>query len=153
MSWLLRTQFEEVIRLWWFLHTLEKPANLWSKLDWFYMNFKTMDPNPIPRKVATAIPKIPTRIPGIIIELQPFVVAIPQAVVGPPTLALDAISNDLRSKRSSFPRPMVMTRWTAIWTRENMKILGAVLMTLHTFPLAPTTVKKTCLDTMQFIDR
>lgn len=112
------------------------------------MYFKTIIPNPIPRKVAIAIPKIPARIPGITIELQPLAVAIPQAVVGPPTLAFDAISNDFRSKRSSFPRPMIMARWTAIWTKANTKMLGAVLMTLHTFPLAPTTAKKTCLKTV-----
>lgn len=112
------------------------------------MYFKTIIPNPIPRKVAIAIPNIPARIPGITIELQPLAVAIPQAVVGPPTLAFDAISSNFWSKPSSFPRPRIMARWTAIWTRENKKILGAVLMTLHTFPLAPTTAKKICFQTM-----
>jgi len=109
------------------------------------MYLRTLHPNAMPRKVAMAIPKIPARIPGTTMELHPLVVAIPQAVVGPPTLALDAISNDFRSKPSSFPNPRVRARWTAIWMRQNKNILGAVLMTFQMFPLAPTTVKKTCI--------
>jgi hypothetical protein len=34
----------------------------------------------------------------------------------------------------------------AIWTKANRKMLGAVLITFHTFPLAPTTAKNTCLS-------
>lgn len=98
----------------------------------------------MPIKVAMAIPKMPTRIPGTIIELHSFVVAIPQAVVGPPTLAFDAMSNNFRSKPSSLPSPRITARWIAIWKKANINMLGAVLMTLHMFPLAPTTAKNTC---------
>ena len=108
------------------------------------MYFSTVTPNAMPRKVAMAIPKMPARIPGITIDGHSFAVAIPQAVVGPPTFALEAMSSSLRSNRNSLPNPRMTTRWTAIWMRENMKMLGAVLMTLHMFPLAPTTVKNNC---------
>lgn len=109
-----------------------------------YIYLSTVNPKAIPRKVAMAIPKMPARIPGTTKELHPLAVAIPQAVVGPPTFALDAISSNLRSKRKSFPKPSITARWTAIWTRANKKILGAVLITFHMLPLAPTTVKNTC---------
>lgn len=64
----------------------------------------------MPRKVAMAIPNMPARMPGITKELQPFAVAIPHAVVGPPTLAFDAKSNNLKSKRNSFPNPRITAR-------------------------------------------
>lgn len=35
-------------------------------------------------------------------------------------------------------------RWTATWIKANAKIPGAVLMTFHMLPFAPTTAKKTC---------
>jgi hypothetical protein len=108
-----------------------------------YMNFKTVTPNAMPRKVAMAIPKMPARMPGTTKEVHPFAVAIPHAVVGPPTLAFDARSNNLRSMRKSLPSPRITARWIAIWTRANRKILGAVFMTLHMFPLAPITAKNT----------
>jgi len=110
------------------------------------MYLRTLHPNAMPRKVAMAMPKIPARIPGTTMELHPLVVAIPQAVVGPPTLALDAISNNFRSNPSSFPNPRVTARWTAIWMRQNKNILGAVVMTFQMFPLAPTTAKNTCVQ-------
>lgn len=75
-----------------------------------YIFFSTVNPNPIPRKVAMAMPKMPARIPGIIMEYHSFAVAIPQAVVGPPTLAFDAISNNFKSKRNSLPNPRITTR-------------------------------------------
>lgn len=109
-----------------------------------HIYWRTVTPKPMPRKVAIAIPKMPARIPGTINELHPFAVAIPHAVVGPPTLALDAKSNSFRSKRKSFPNPRMTTKWTAIWISANMKILGAVFITFHTLPLAPTTAKNTC---------
>lgn len=108
-----------------------------------HMNLRTACPKAIPRKVAIAMPKMPARMPGTTRELHPLAVAIPQAVVGPPTFAFDAISNDLRSKRSNFPKPRMIARWTAIWTRENKKMLGAVVITLLMLPFAPTTVKNT----------
>lgn len=83
------------------------------KEDESYILFKTNAPNPIPRKVATAIPKIPARIPGTINEVQPLAVAIPQAVVGPPTFAFEAISNNFFSKPRIFPIPKMMARCTA----------------------------------------
>ena len=116
------------------------------KIQTFYMYFKTFTPNAMPRKVAMAIPKMPARMPGTTIELHPFAVAIPQAVVGPPTLAFDAKSNSFRSKRKSFPNPRITARWTAICTRANIKILGAVFMTFQIFPLAPITAKNTCFS-------
>lgn len=57
-----------------------------------YMYLRTKTPKAIPMKVAIEMPKMPARIPGTTKELQPLAVAIPQAVVGPPTLALEAIS-------------------------------------------------------------
>lgn len=110
------------------------------------MNLSTLSPKASPRKVAMAIPKMPARIPGTTKELHPLAVAIPHAVVGPPTLAFDAKSNSFRSKRNSFPNPRITSRWITIWTKANMKMLGAVLITSHMFPLAPTTVKNTCFE-------
>lgn len=63
-----------------------------------YMYLRTVIPKPIPRKVAMATPKTPTRIPGTTKEPHPLAVAIPQAVVGPPMLALDAKSNSFKSR-------------------------------------------------------
>lgn len=39
-----------------------------------------------------AIPKMPARMPGTTNELPALAVAIPHAVLGPPTVAFDAIS-------------------------------------------------------------
>jgi hypothetical protein len=58
-------------------------------------------------KVAMAIPKMPARIPGTTREVHPLAVAMPQAVVGPPTLALDAMSSSLVWRPSRFPTPRV----------------------------------------------
>lgn len=74
------------------------------------MCFKTVTPNPMPRKVAMAIPNIPARIPGTTREFHPFAVAIPHAVVGPPTLAFDAMSNNFKSMRKSLPNPSMTAR-------------------------------------------
>ena len=104
----------------------------------------TLTPNTMPRKVAMAIPKMPARMPGTTIELHPFAVAIPHAVVGPPTFAFDAKSKSFKSKRKSFPNPSITARWTATCTKENIKILGAVIMTFRMLPLAPITTKNTC---------
>ena len=109
----------------------------------------TLTPNTMPRKVAMAIPKMPARMPGTTIELHPFAVAIPHAVVGPPIFAFDAKSKSFKSKRKSFPNPSITTRWTAICTRENIKILGAVIMTFRMLPLAPITTKNTCWSRKQ----
>lgn len=97
----------------------------------------------MPRKVAIAIPKMPARIPGTIKEVQPLAVAIPQAVVGPPTLAFDAIRSNFCSNPSSLPSPRIMARCTAIWTEANAKMPGVVLITFQILPFAPTTAKKT----------
>jgi hypothetical protein len=78
------------------------------------MYCKTFRPNPMPRKVAMEIPNIPARIPGKMREVHPFAVAIPHAVVGPPTLAFDAMSNNFKSKRKSLPNPSIKARWTVI---------------------------------------
>lgn len=108
------------------------------------MNLRTVCPKAIPRKVAIAMPKIPARIPGTTKEIHPLAVAIPQAVVGPPTFAFDAISNSFSSSRSSFPTPSITARWTAIWINANRNILGAVLRTFDMLPpLAPMNVKNT----------
>lgn len=48
------------------------------------MCLRTINPKPMPRKVAIKIPKMPARIPGTTKELHPLAVAIPHAVVGPP---------------------------------------------------------------------
>jgi len=112
------------------------------------MCFRTNDPNPIPRNVAMAIPKMPASIPGTIRELQPLAVAIPQAVVGPPTFALEAINSSFRSNPSSLPTPRITARWTAIWTKENAKMPGVVFITFAMLPFAPTTAKKTCCSVL-----
>ncbi|KAI5005441.1 hypothetical protein ZWY2020_032684 [Hordeum vulgare] len=75
----------------------------------------------MPRKVAMAIPRMPARIPGTTREAQPLVVAIPQAVVGPPTLALDAMSTSFLSIPSILPAPMITIRCMAIY-RNNAKM-------------------------------
>lgn len=110
----------------------------------FYICLRNVNPKPMPRKVAIAIPKMLARIAGTINEPHPLAVAIPHAVVGPPILAFDAKSNSFKSKRNSFPSPRITARWTVTWTRANTKMLGAVLMTFHTLPLAPTAAKNTC---------
>lgn len=104
---------------------------------------RTALPKAIPRKVAVAMPKIPASIPGTTKEVQPLAVAIPQAVVGPPTLAFDARRSNFRSNSNSFPNPRITARWMPIWTRANKKILGAVVMTFPMLPLAPITAKNT----------
>jgi hypothetical protein len=76
--------------------------------------FKTNAPNPIPRNVAMAIPKMPARITGTTNDVHPLAVAIPQAVVGPPTFAFEAISNIFFSKPRIFPIPKMTARCTAI---------------------------------------
>lgn len=81
--------------------------------DESYIYFKTNAPNPIPRKVAMAMPKMPARMPGTINEVHPLAVAIPQAVVGPPTFAFEAISNSFLSKPRIFPTPKMIARCTA----------------------------------------
>lgn len=110
----------------------------------FYICLRNVNPKPMPRKVAIAIPKMLARIAGTINEPHPLAVAIPHAVVGPPILAFDAKSNSFKSKRNSFPSPRITARWTVTWTRANTKMLGAVLMTFHMLPLAPTAAKNTC---------
>lgn len=107
------------------------------------MYLSTATPKPMPRNVAIAIPKIPARILGTTKVFHPLAVAIPQAVVGPPTLALDAKSSSFKSKRSNLPTPRITAKWTDTWIRANRKILGAVFMTFHMLPLVPTTVKNT----------
>lgn len=87
---------------------------------------------------------MPARIPGTTKDSQPFALAIPQAVVGPPILAFDAKSNSFNQAGTSF---LIQEPPQDGWLLElvsNMKILGAVLMTFHMLPLAPTTTKNTC---------
>ncbi|GER51033.1 protein kinase superfamily protein [Striga asiatica] len=119
------------------------PLNLPPPIFELHMNLKTASPKKMPRKVAIAIPKMPAKIPGTIKEVHPLEVAMPQAVVGPPTFAFDASSKSLSSKPNIFPSPSMIARWTPIWTRANKKILGAVVITFRMFPLAPTTAKNT----------
>lgn len=78
------------------------------------MCFKTVPPNARPRNVAMAIPKMPARMPGTMRDAHPFAVAIPHAVVGPPTLAFDAISNNFKSNRKILPSPRIIARWIDI---------------------------------------
>ncbi|CAA7406800.1 unnamed protein product [Spirodela intermedia] len=90
------------------------------------------------------IPKIPAKIAGTIRELHPLAVAIPQAVVGPPTLALEANSRSFLSNPSNFPTPSMIARWTTNCTKANAKTPGVVFITFHMLPFAPTTAKNTC---------
>lgn len=91
-----------------------------------------------------AIPNMPARIPGATREFHPLAVAIAHAVVGPPILAFEANRAIFLSKFSTFPTPSITARCIDTWIQANAKILGAVSMTLHMLPLAPTTAKKTC---------
>lgn len=109
-----------------------------------YMLLRTSIPKPIPRNVAIDIPNMPTRMPGTTKVVHPLAVAIPQAVVGPPMFAFDASNISFWSIWNSFPNPSITTRWTDTWTNANKKILGAVLITFHTLPVAPRTAKNTC---------
>jgi len=108
------------------------------------MCLRTANPKPIPRKVAMDMPKMPARIPGTSKVFHPLAVAIPQAVVGPPMLALEAKSSSFSSKPDNFPNPRMTAKWTVTCTNANKKILGAVFMTFQMLPLAPITAKKTC---------
>lgn len=129
------------VRLEWHRHcTLQSVFNPNSTC---YIRCRIDNPNPIPRKVAMEIPKMPARTPGTVKELHPLVLAIPQAVVGPPILALEAISSVFRSNPRSLPTPSMRTKCTVSWTKANAKMLGVVLMTFEMLPFAPTTVKKT----------
>lgn len=76
------------------------------------MRLRIINPKPMPRKVAIAIPKMPARIAGTTKGLQPLAVAIPHAVVGPPILAFEARSKSFRSMLNSFPNPRITARWT-----------------------------------------
>lgn len=76
----------------------------------FHIYFKTATPKPIERNVAMDIPNMPARIPGTINVFQPFVVAIPQAVVGPPTFAFEASNNSFGSNPRIFPIPKMTAR-------------------------------------------
>lgn len=107
------------------------------------MCLRTVNPNPMPIKVAIEMPKMPARIPGMMRAFHPLAMAIPQAVVGPPILAMEAKSSSFSSKPNNLPLP----RWTVICTNANKKILDAVFMTFHKLPLAPITVKNTCSQT------
>lgn len=74
------------------------------------MCLRIITPNPMPRKVAMETPKIPASNAGTTKDTHPFALAILHAVVGPPTLAFDAKSNNFKSKRKSFPNASTRTR-------------------------------------------
>lgn len=78
------------------------------------MPLRTIRPNAMLRNVAIEMPKMPARMPGTTRDLQPLAVAIPHAVVGPPTLALEAMSSSFLSNFSSFPTPRMIMRWITI---------------------------------------
>uniref|UniRef100_A0A0A8ZTR3 Uncharacterized protein n=1 Tax=Arundo donax TaxID=35708 RepID=A0A0A8ZTR3_ARUDO len=110
-----------------------------------YILLSTNMPKPMPRNVAVDMPKMPTRMPGTISELHPFAVAMAAAVVGPPTLALEAMSRDFLSSPTSLPTPSTTARWTVTYTSANANTLGTLVTASTTLPLAPTTVKNTCM--------
>ena len=116
-----------------------------KQTDWLlaHICFKTVIPKKIEMNVATATPNMPTRIPGTTKDFQPLAVANPAAVVGPPTFALDAISNCFFSKPSNLPTPRMSKRWIAIWTKQKTNRYGAVSITLEMLAFAPTTTKNT----------
>ncbi|CAA7411108.1 unnamed protein product [Spirodela intermedia] len=114
--------------------------------------FRTVNPRPIPRNVAIDIPKIPTRTAGTTREPHPLAVAIPQAVVGPPTLAFEAKSNNFLSKPRSFPTPSIKDRCINNWIEAKARILGAVFTTFHTLPFAPMTVKNSCIRILEMFN-
>lgn len=90
---------------------LAKPISAGVKLN--YIHLRTKIPKPMPWNVAKEIPYIPTRISGTIKELHPLAVAIPHAVVGPPTFwHLTLKVRALGQIPSSFPNPRVTTSWT-----------------------------------------
>ena len=71
---------------------------------------RTVTPKMIPRKVAMAMPKMPARMDGTRSVLQPLAVAIPPAVVGPPTFAFDARRISRISNFINFPIPIIIVR-------------------------------------------
>mmetsp|Transcript_340 Transcript_340/g.2697 ORF Transcript_340/g.2697 Transcript_340/m.2697 type:complete len:215 (+) Transcript_340:887-1531(+) len=77
-----------------------------------HMNLKTLKPRATHRKVATAYPKVPTNIAGTNERRQPLDTAMATAVVGPPTLALEANNMSRRSKPNKRPKRKQSIKWT-----------------------------------------
>ncbi|PON96992.1 hypothetical protein TorRG33x02_073710 [Trema orientale] len=120
--------------------------------DW--SGFSTVNPNPVARKVAIngntkTASKNDHRSP------THFAVAIPDTVVGPPTLEFDAISNNFRFKGNiAWPiQGSMRDEQCNMDSKEIMKIFGAVQITLQMFPQAPTTVPwKTTGSKISFLE-
>ena len=99
--------------------------------------------------VAVAYPKIPMSREGKINRVQSFACAIAAAVVGPPTLALDAKYNSLDGNLNMyFPIPTNVIKWTAICMMENKKRDGAFCNTNAMEPPNPETAKNICMNRM-----
>ena len=82
------------------------------------------------------------RMLGTTLLLHPFAAAMPAAVVGPPTLALEARRSVRRGHRC--PTNSSRPRCTNTCTRANMNSAGAELSTWLMLPLAPTAAKNIC---------
>jgi hypothetical protein len=92
--------------------------------------------------VAVAYPKIPIRSAGNTSRFQSLACAMAAAVVGPPTLALDArYSSRLGRRKSPFPRAINVAKWTPICMDENAKRAGACCRTRRIDPAAPDAAK------------
>ncbi|PON58186.1 hypothetical protein PanWU01x14_167850 [Parasponia andersonii] len=129
----------------WSLHILETNPCLFMRfLKFSYIYFCTVNPNPVARKVAiNGNTKTTSKNPrNDHTSPTHFAVAVPDTVVGPPTLEFDAISNNFRFKENiAWPiQGSLQDEQRNMDSKENMKILGAVQITLQMFPQAPTTV-------------
>mmetsp|Transcript_14421 Transcript_14421/g.45089 ORF Transcript_14421/g.45089 Transcript_14421/m.45089 type:complete len:235 (-) Transcript_14421:310-1014(-) len=114
--------------------------------DYDYMNASTPLPRAIAPNVAVAYPSTPTNMPGTRLDRQPLAAAKPAAVVGPPTLALDASSTSRFRRPSSLPSPSASNRCTAICTKQKANSAGALVSTAATLPAAaPMAAKNTCI--------
>ena len=106
---------------------------------------RTPYPNPTPMNVATAYPSTPVNMAGTTSDRQPLLAAIAAAVVGPPTLALLAMSKSLRFIPSFSPAYTVKYRCVMTCTKLKKNSAGAVDTICLILPLAPIVTKKSCI--------
>jgi hypothetical protein len=88
---------------------------------------------------------VPHGIAGSTSLSQRRATAIAAAVVGPPTLALEAMITSNRSSRTRAPAASTNSRWAARITAANTNSTGPTFSTVATLALAPITAKKICI--------
>lgn len=84
----------------------------------------------------------PISILGTMLLFHPFAAAIPAAVVGPPTLALDAKRSVRLGQR--WPTHKIIPKCTNTCTKAKINNAGAERTTWLMLPLAPTDAKNIC---------